>query len=62
MGFKAIGVGGKEDHNGATRSKSLEKQQWRIQDFPDGGANLEGGGASLSFGQNFPKIHESERN
>ena len=29
--------------------------QWRIQDFPDGGANTQGGCANLSFGQIFPE-------
>ena len=31
--------------------------QWRIQDFPDGGggANFQGGGANLLFGQIFTK-------
>ena len=28
--------------------------QWRIQDFPDGGANLQGGGTNLLFDPIFP--------
>ena len=35
--------------NSGTRTK-VEGMQWRIQDFPEGDANLQGGGANLLFG------------
>ena len=34
-----------------------------MKDFPDGGANPQGLGAKLLFGQKFPqKLHENEKN
>ena len=35
---------------------------WRIQDFPDGGANSEGGGTKLLFDHFFPKTARKRRN
>ena len=37
--------------------------QWRVQDFPDGGANPPGWGCQPIIWPNFPrKLHENERN
>ena len=42
---------------------NCDRQQWRIQDFPQVGAPTlgGGGGANIRFCQNFPKLHEIER-
>ena len=41
----------------------IGRWQWRIQDFPQAGANSKGGHEKLLFGQFFPqKLHENERN
>ena len=34
------------------------RSQWRIQDFPEGGANFQNGSVNIFFGQ---KLHENER-
>ena len=36
-------------------SINVPQNQWRVQDFPDGGVNFQDGGANPLFGQIFPE-------